>query len=315
MEYTKEQKEALKHDFEVIVNRDLSESSKTRYLSNFDFYFDNYIVDHVDYNPTNYDIIFSIGFIKKFDEDRKSLARATIRKLIECLYNNKEIDVINYLKYIGRLRYFKKKEKNTEYTFLNNKQLDIIFNNLYKLKEHGVYGEINKEVNFTAPLIRELAYKCYFGQEHIKALKIGDINIHKKVIRNKRYDDDNNIAKKWISIEDNLLRLISNYYLYRNIDYQNDYDNLSEKKLFESSFLVFDTDYINKCFAIFNYPKNIELFDDIRINVGLLVRSAVFNNLYYNRDTMENILHCFGFKRNTQFESAVREYFTLNKIN
>lgn len=172
-------------------------------------------------------------------------------------------------------------------------------------------GEIifnNDEDRYTFPLVISLSYFCLFNQKEIESLKLNDINLEDRTIKNIRFQRTENAAP-YIQMNNILFNNMQQYLKYR--------EKLDIKKEASESLIIIKGETIeNKGFTqLFNVinsaAKNRDLIKNSSLSSGLLLRSSM---LYTLRHSSENgvieLSKLIGFSllSNKYFKPAFKDF-------
>ncbi|WP_155986970.1 hypothetical protein [Paenibacillus durus] len=285
-------------EFLRMKERAINEQTKKRYLSDFDFYMNYYILDKVmidDY----FNIFNDLKLRHYFSRRKSSTARATIVNMVDFFYSNLKLTSGQNLSIKKELSKYGK-ETNEEVDFLTNLDINFIFSSAVEYR----FMERDKEAKLVAPVIWSLAYHQVFEQNHILKLKTTDLNLITGEIRNLRSDNDSLILK-WMTLEEKSKEILSEY-----IDYRNTMQIKSDKLLIiegkEANNIT-----INKMLNILN--NRIENSNKIstKVHVQKLNRTRIYHSLLdTNGQSTIDFLRLIGLKKNTQFDNALKQYLT-----
>lgn len=298
--YDKKSIEIIKVRFRMFLgHKDISEKSIGQYISDFDFFTENYIVNQIAENEM--DSFFSKTTIEAFLKVRLgNTASAMLRNLIEFMFSEGKITSDQYLKFNNNI--VGKRTQVRETTFLLPSDVEYICSNgvIYRFEER------DREAKIVGPIVWALNYYCYFEQAHIEALVIDDIKLKDNLIRNVRVDESP-LAKEWIVIDKDLKGLLTKYMEYRkNIKVNTD-------KLIIYDGKPVTTGILNKMYDILNRVDNAKRIST-NVNGQVIVRSRVLHQLMEQEGrNMASIVEIFGLEKNTQFLNATEEYLQLQK--
>ncbi|MBT2289154.1 hypothetical protein J7E73_08410 [Paenibacillus albidus] len=289
--------DVIRKDFIQFLNlkdRQITVNTQKRYLSDIQYYVDNYIETSLLIN--NFELFFNFQAVKNFlSKRRSSTARATLRNFLECLFTNKYIDATLHFEIQEFLKSLKKTKLEQQMVFLNESQLSFIFSDLIRFKDK------ESDANHLLPLILSLSYNCLFEQEHLMKLKWSDIDLNRKKIRNLRSDLDESIVK-WIEMDERTYRLIN---IYK--------DHYKTKISETDSFLYINghpanNKTINAMLQIFKHKANLDILKTT-IDIQRLYRSRMLIDLLQSEGRVAiDFIKIVGLKRNTQLEHALEEY-------
>lgn len=298
--------EIIRKDFIQYLNlkeRQISPRTQARYLSDIEYYINNYINTTTLINELP--LIFIEQRLKSFLKNRKSsTARATLKHFLGCLYENKRIDDSTYIRIHDYLKKLGKTSLEKQMEFLNDEQLNFIFSKQIEYK--------NKESaeKLILPLVVSMAYNFLFEQEHLIKLKWSDINLNERKVRNLRSELDDTVVK-WIEMNNKTYELIKEYQ-----------KSCTRKYKMDDSFLYIknqpaNNTTINSILYIFKHKAN---FNAIKTSVDIqkIHRSRILKELLLTegKSTID-FIKILGLRRNTQLEHALEEYlmYEYSKIS
>jgi predicted HNH restriction endonuclease len=257
--------------------------SHSQYRDIIKEYLRNQVLNKIEIN--DYDEIFNSDRIKEFHFYRKSgLVRSTIVKFHE------------YLKYKGLLNSYleypdipspEKRPSN----FLGIDDIEFIFSENIKYKD--------EEEKYISPLVYSLSFFCGFEQRHIINLKISDVIIEDRLIRNIRKNDSSYLME-WIELNDVVVEHLYKYFIYR--------DNLQTKfnELIIINHRPANNESLNQIFRVLGRKDN-KMNRQSEINAQLLIKSMVLSNLIStNGQGINNILKLMDW--NTHVSDAYNKY-------
>lgn len=283
-----------------LKNSKLSERTKARYISDIDYYIENYIDGDVMVN--NYFDFFNKYKIEDYLVNRKSsTSRAALSNLLKFYHNKKRITSDEFLE-INEILKSAQKKTQFEYDFINNAVIQGILNNSINYR----FPERDQNNKILLPLICALSYNFLFEQDHLMKLKWLDINLEQRKIRNLRSVNDEHV-KKWIVIDETTYEIIVRY---KNSFY--------DKPKLTDYFLIIngtkaDTNSINGVLGVLKRQENMERIGTT-VDLQKLIRSKIYNALVESQGTeLINYFHLVGLTKATQLEAALRKYiFELN---
>lgn len=275
--------------------KEISKKSIEQYLSDFDNFTENYIINQITENEM--DSFFSKITIEAFLKVRLgNTASAMLRNLIEFMFSEGKITSEQYLKFINNITGRKNQSKET--TFVLPSDVEYIFSNNVTYKD--------QEAKIVAPIVWALSYYCYFEQAHIEALVVNDVKLQDNIIRNVRFDESP-LAKEWLAIDNGLKKLLVQYIEYRKSL------KVNTDKLIIYKEKPVGTGILNKMYDILDRVDNAKNIST-GINGQVLVRSRVLHQLVeQDGKNMASIVEVFGLDKNTQFINATKEYLQLKK--
>ncbi|NGP59058.1 hypothetical protein FLT15_12025 [Paenibacillus thiaminolyticus] len=288
----------IKNDFTGFLNdREISEDTKSRYISDLEYYFNNCISSLTVFDE--YKDYFNKFALKNYHERRKTAtARYAISNLVEYF---KVIDKLNATEYLNIKNELKKyqKIKQDVNDFLNRDDIDYLLAFQYKFgKKRSV------EDKLVAPLIIALSYYALFEQTHISNLQIKHLDLLNSRIKNIRLLHDN-FVQEWIPINDTMVELIKRY-----LEYRRQFGVLKD----DDSMIVLNGQKptnrsINDVLNIFNDTKGNTDRLSARVNLQKIIRTRILLDLIKtNGQSLINFYSVIGFNKDTQILSATKEY-------
>lgn len=289
-------------EFLVIKKKGITIQTKERYLNDFDYYTNNYILDKVmvdDY----YNFFNDLKLRDYFKKRKGATARATITNLADFFYSNVKLTPNQYLSIKNELKKYGKINKE-DFDFLSKSDISFIFSDQIEYR----FIDRDKEAKIVAPLIWSLAYHQVFEQIHILNLKMTDVKLDNGLIRNLRSDEDE-LTLKWMRLDDKCRELLYEYLKYR-----------ISLKIKSNKLLIIEgkeatNATINKMLSILNNRVENQNRISTNVHVQKLNRSRIYHalNETKGKDAIAYI-HLLGLKRNTQFDNALKQYLTdINK--
>lgn len=164
----------------------------------------------------------------------------------------------------------------------------------------------DEEEKIMTPLISALSFFCLYRQKDIRMLKIKDIDLDKRIIKNYRCKEDNDLAE-YIYMNDYLCNLMKEYLLYR------------EKKAVDVDSLFVKHDKaitmagINSFFGVYKRNENKNKLEQNLINSEALIRSMIYYSLINKgEEGLVSILRIVDIKSVT-FNNAFTDYIENKK--
>lgn len=240
-------------------------STLTRYRIILDDYFNNFVIDKV--KKDDYNAIFNQ---KRLDSlKRKSNnVRPSLLKFLDFIHQEGFIDEIQHYQLQNNVKSVftsEEQEKETSLEFLTPNEIQNLFSN--KIQFRNEYDEK------LLPLICSLSFYYMFKQEDVINLKISDVNLELKQLRNVRHTVDNPELVEWLSINDITLKNLETYLTYRQtLNYPND-------DLLIMNNGPLDNTKINRLFNCFDRKNNKRLFGNKKIYQGMITRSMMLYTL------------------------------------
>lgn len=270
--------------------------TKKRYLDDLEFYINNHLARITIFD--DYPIVFDKDAIKAFLTSRKSTtAKYALSNLLNYFHFNRRISDSYFLEINNELRKYKINKGTTD--FLTKEDIKFIFGSRINYKR-----DKEQELLLTLQLILSLSYHCMFEQNHIYELKWKDVNLLDRTIQNSRSINDPFISKK-ISLDENTYNLLGAYSNIKNTGIHNPdeymFVHLRENK-----------NSINNVLGILNHRKHNYSNLTTRVNLQKVIRTRVLIDLI-DSDGKElmNFYKIMGLKKDTQLNSAIKEYLVL----
>ncbi|ASS95980.1 hypothetical protein BS1321_19960 [Peribacillus simplex NBRC 15720 = DSM 1321] len=288
--------------------------------------FENYCTEQLQLQPTtvsyytkileDYLHISVVGKVKKGDYSelfngdriskinrRSNSVRPTLLNLLEFLYTDKFIeDEMLYLRLINNIK--KVYTNDTEKTPIKTTEF-LTPNEIRNLLSDKIEYKTLEEEKLL-PVITSLAFFCMYKQADIMKLKIDDIDIEKRVIRNIRRQDEESELIEWIYINDDSFPILKSYLDYRaSLSVEVDELVIFEKKPITNQ-------GINSVFGILKRNANKHLISEKSIHPELLNRSMMLYLLdSTNGEGIYDILMLQ--ERNQQFEYAFNTFLSIKR--
>ncbi|MDQ6417999.1 hypothetical protein RB620_00985 [Paenibacillus sp. LHD-117] len=291
----------IKLDFSKYLDRkenSISLRTKQRYLSDINYYVDNYInnsnvIDGLDKFFVTKDILSFLRLRKS------STARAAIVNFMGFL---KEYGHLNTLKHVELTEYLKSLKPTIiekQMVFFDDEQISFLLNN------RVVYSKKDSEESQTIlRLLLMLSFQLIFEQDHLMKLNWSDVNLDRKRIRNLRKDS---LAYGWIKIDDVLCQmLLEQKQQIKNIQIDTPVLIYKGERL--------DNRKINSLLSILKRKPNLTILKT-STDIQKINRSRILQDLNNSKgkSTFE-IIKITGLTKNTQFEHALEEYL-LNEYS
>ncbi|MDD4001141.1 MAG: HNH endonuclease, partial [Bacilli bacterium] len=251
----------------------------------------NIVLNKVQVN--DYTGIFSNENILRFRRMRRSLiVRSVLNKFLDYLIKERYIEKGFEFSFPTEVR-----ERNSD-EFLSLEEIRYVF-----------FGaEFNsKEEKLISQAICSLACFCFFEQKHIKDLKLTDVLIDSKLIRNLRATDDDNPAtshlSKWIQLNDIASKCLSNYLKEYRMKLKTD-----QPEFFINNGEPIKNDVNGVNSLLYAYERESNRNHISKVNIQLLYSSSL---LYWLTSTqgkaLSRILQIIEAK-NAQWQKAFRYY-------
>lgn len=271
-------------------------STLSRYKVILDDYFHSNVIDKVDKN----------NFGEIFNQERLSLlkrksnnVRPSLLGFLHFLYQEKFIEEIDYYQLQNNVKSvftFEEHEREDTVEFLTPNEIRNLFSN--QLKYRHEYEER------LLPLICSLSFFYMFKQEDVIKLKISDLDLEQKRIRNVRRTEEHPDLVEWLSLNNLTVKYLKTYLNYRQtLDYTGDTLLILENA-------PLDNNKINRLFDRFERRDNIGLFGNKKVNQSLLTRSMM---LYILISTNGKGLYKILLEQemNTALDRAFSEYLSI----
>lgn len=266
--------------------------TKKRYMDDLEVYIKDHLTDRTMLE--SYIEIFNKSDLKGFLTTRKSItAKYAISNLLQFYHFNKKINDTEYLDIKNELKKYKSTKKDNM-DFLTSEDFTFIFGSRINYKKESEHETIQ-----LLRLIMALSYNCMFEQNHIFEIMWSDIDLSKKIIKNKRAIEQQ-VISDWIEIEDYTYNLLCPYQVStKNRDY-----------LFAN--LKTDKNSINNLLRILNNRVKNSNNISTRVNLQKIIRSRILIDLIKSdgKDLMK-FYKIFGLIKDTQLNTAIKEYLIL----
>jgi 5-methylcytosine-specific restriction endonuclease McrA len=290
--------EILMAGFEVYATEiaQYQPSTLTRYKIILDDYFNNFVIDKV--TKDDYSAIFNEERLKLLKRKSNNV-RPSLLRFLDFLNQEGFIDETQHYQLQNSVRSVftsEEHEKESTLEFLTPNEIHNLFSN--KIQYRYEY-----EVNLL-PLICSLSFFYMFKQEDVINLKISDVNLELKLLRNVRHTVDNPDLVEWLSINDITLNNLETYLKYRQtLNYPDD-----DLLILDNGPL--DNNKINKLFSCFVRKNNMLLFGNKKIYQGMITRSMM---LYTLISTDGNGLYPILLEQemNAYLVDALKEYLSI----
>lgn len=270
----------------------ISLRTKQRYLSDINYYVQNYIKNSNVINEL--DKFFVLKDILSFLKLRRSsTARATITNFMDFLMEYGHLNKLKHIELIEYLKSLKQTIIEKQMVFFDDEKLSFLLNNQIFYNKND-----SDEAKNILHLLLTLSYQLIFEQDHLIKLNWSDVDLKRKRIRNLRKDS---LAYEWIHIDDVLHQMLFHHRLrIKNI--QSDTPVLTYKgdRL--------DNKKINSLLSILKRKQNMNYLKSTT-DIQKINRSRILQDLNNSKgiSTIE-IIKITGITKNTQFEHALEEY-------
>lgn len=273
-------------------------STIVNYKVILDDYFHNNIINKLE--KSDYSEIFSekrLSLIKR----KSNMVRPSLLSFLSFLYDAKFIEEIEHFhlqKNIKAVFATGEIEKEDVVNFLTPNEIRSLFN------DRLVFKNDNEEK--IVPLICALSCFYMFKQEDVINLKMADVDLVGKRIRNIRRDKENPELVEWLLLNDITVKYIEAYLTYRQtLDLEDDWLLMMENERLANN-------KINKLFSCFYRIDNSLLFGNKKISQSMLTRSMM---LYILISTKGEGLYKILLEQewNTALDQAFVEYMSIKR--
>lgn len=292
--FSEEDAKKLIEDFERYLkdNEDLAKGTIKQYIPIVNRLFDNCVIDKIkkyDYSKIitqeNYD---SISF--------RTLERPAFISLIE-YFKYKEYIAVDQ---IVRISYRESEVKKTYKTVISHEE----FENYY-LSDSIEYKDDEERVSIKCVLA--LAYYCMFKQENLGELRIEDINLQERKIKNIHENKKGEKLAEWITMSKELFEIIMEYMKYRD-------EKLKTLQKTEYFLLINQnrvTSELNSYLSKFERRSGLELGG----GCGALITNYIYNYLDKTDGYgLFDLVYTLG-NESAYLNEAYKKYISLEKIN
>lgn len=279
-----------KYDYYLTEVKKLSVRTRSQYLDILGQFLRNEVLGKVELE--NYKDIVDYHRIINFSRYRKTtIVRAAIIGFLECLKYDGLIDQKFYFEY----PHIDKGTSRDTQTFLSLEEIRFIFSK-------DVYF-VDEEEAVVGPLVYALTFFCCFSQKHLKELKVSDVILEEKLIRNPRQAKQSYLLQ-WIQLNDYTFNCLTKYFEYRN-GTSADSDSL----LIIRGEPVGNTGNLNSMFLLFNDRIDNYTHLSHKPNGQLLIRSMLLYSLISTKgQCLSQLSRWMELKSNEQLEKALKEY-------
>lgn len=270
----------------------ISLRTKQRYLSDINYYVENYINNSNIIDGLNK--FFVPRDIESFLNNRRSsTARATVVNFMNFLKEYGHLSTLKYIELNDYLRSLKLTIVEKQMKFFYDEELSFLLSD----KIH--YGKKDTEEDKTIlHLILMMSYHLIFEQDHLIKLNWSDVDLDKKRINNLRED---RLAYRWISLNDELWQKLSEM-KQKTTEINDDSPVLiyKDKRL--------NTNKINSLLSILKRKHNLSILGG-STDIQKINRSRILQDLNNTRgkETID-IIKITGITKNKQFEHALEEF-------
>lgn len=242
---------------------------------------------------------------KANDELMNNSLRPSLLNLLELLHSEKFIsddkDYIEIKFNIENLFIQDSKPIKTNTEFYTPNEIRNLFSDKIKYKDN--------EEKFTTPLIVALSFFCLYKQVEIFKLKLNDIDMENKTIRNIRYHEDSNLTE-YIKMNNQLHNIINKYLEYR-YSLNLPFDSLV---IYEGRPASETPNSLNYLLGVYKRKDNIHYINNKAISMDILMRSMILYTL-----EKEDILGLAKIlllqKENKYIKYALDEYVEVKKVS
>lgn len=274
-----------------------SVSTTTSYFATLDIFFDKVIINKVRKN--DYLALFdnkNLTAIRSFIKN--NALRATFLSFLDFLHKEEFIETkTDYLTIKDRIIHSIEgtvKKNQTKKDYFSPKTLKSIFTNPNLLY-------LTDEERYVTPLLASLSFFCLYKQGDIFKLKVSDVNLENRTIRNIRYNNTINITE-FISMNDTFYNIMKNY-----IEYRNQLNNVTDYLIIVDNKPV-SMNGINNLFGIYKRNENNAKLHIDSIGCELFIKSMMYYLLTYKGE--EGLISIFRIieKENQYFKYAFNDY-------
>lgn len=288
--------EILMSEFIIFATEKYQPSTLSRYKVILDDYFHSNVIEKVKQDD----------YIEMFSQERLSLlgrksnnVRPSLISFLEFLHAEKFIGESDFFKLQDNIiKIFVSGEQLRESStkFLTPNEIRTLFNDRLDFK--------NDYEEKILPLVCSLSFFYMFKQEDVIKLKLSDIDIERKQIRNVRNAGDSSDLVEWLLLNEITIKYLKIYLAYRQTL------NYSEDTLLVMDNGPLNNNKINTLFNCFGRANNKALFGGKKVYQGLLTRSMMLRILIYTEGKgIYNIL--LEQEPNAYFNQAFNEYLSI----
>lgn len=302
--FNKYEKEALLYGLNqfCIEKRQFQVATTTNYVRIIEVYFDNLVINRIPKN--DYIALFdeeNLGRIK--DLIKNNALRASFLNFLDFLYAEGFIEnEIDYLRLKDRIA-----SLITGDTHKNGiiNQAFLTPNEIRKLFSDTISYNTIDEQKIT-PLVIALSFFCMYKQSDIFKLKIDDVNIENRTIRNIRYNNSSNLVE-YIQMNEKFYNIMSEYLNYRSTL------NSNSDALIILQGNPIDMTGINGMLWVYKRNGNKEELNSKSISCELLIRSMMHYLLVSSGE--EGLVYIFRLfeKENRHFQYAFNNYIEIKR--
>jgi len=277
-------------------SKKISDVTVQRYRDDISFFIREYIVDKM--MNGDYSSWFTPTILTDFFSNRKSnTAPSAVALLLDMLEQHGRLELKFTVQTKRKLTQYSSQPPE-ELNFLNKSDIKFIFGSSVDYNRNDI------ELSIVAPVIWFLSFCCMFEQTHIMKLKISDINMPGKFVRNIRADQDDTLLK-WIRVtDDKMFELLQRYMEYRKtLTVKTDALILYKGKPPKD---------LNKFFLVLrDRSKNSDKLSTT-VNGQKLIRTRVLFSLIESKgEAAFDLIRIHGIKKNTQLDNALSEYMII----
>lgn len=292
--FTLEEIEFLNYLFAQYTEDHLSPSTFGAYSVIISEYLENNVLGKIKSN--DYRTIFLPVNLNK-NNRTSNVVRPALLKFLEALKQEGFIEErVDYLKSKNNIEEVfssnTDREEEREIIFLSPSEIKVLFSKKIKYR--------TEEEENIVPLLCSLSFFCMMKQGEINKLKLADLDLENKRIKNTKMNDDGSNLVKWIKIEENTYSNIIKYLKYREsieVSCNDLIVGMDGKTL--------DNRKVNHLFASLRRNENRILLNDISISQELLIRSmmlyiltstnghGIYKLLLANEPTSQQFQHAF----------------------
>ena len=271
-------------------------STLSHYKVILDDYFNSNVIDKV--GKSDYNAIFSQERLSLLTRKSNNV-RPSLLKFLYFLHEEGFIQESEYLHLQNNVKLVfisEEQEIRDNIEFLTPNEIRILFSDQLQFR----YEQEEKML----PLICSLSFFYMFKQEDVINLKLSDIDLEKKQIRNIRRTEENPDLVEWLLLNDITIEYLKTY-----LDYRQTF-NYSGDSLLIMENTPLDNKKINNLFNCFERRDNKILFGNKKLHQSLLTRSMM---LYILISTDGKGLYQILLEqdKNTALEHAFNEYLSI----
>lgn len=279
-------------------------STVARYSRALEIYIDKYILNKIE--SGDYLSIYDKNILEKANNEiSNNFLRPSLLNLLDFLHSENFIENDNTYREIKFhieslfIQDSRPTKKNNE--FFTPNEIRNLFSDSMEFKD-------DKE-RYTAPLIVALSFFCLYKQSEIFKLKITDIDMDNKTIRNIRFNEDSNLTE-YIKMNTQFYTILHRYLTYRNsLNVTSDsLIIINQKAAYENS------NSINNLLGAYKRKENSALLNYKLVHMDILMRSMILYTL--QREDINGLAKILMLqKENEYLKSVLNEYIDIKKAS